>query len=177
MPLTPSFSVSQIFGAQNTVVLTDTSTGSDGSVTTRRAYISTSAGVFLTPANTPTDYTEWDYASPDIEIQCLDKDYAVLIRVQWVDVSGNILYTYTIGSVGLTLYNETYDYQLSQRLTGNPLLINDAAFFENKSKLRVCIDSGNQLISLISDNYAAQQCYDRGTDLRVDGVYNFNANA
>jgi hypothetical protein len=75
------------------------------------------------------------------------------------------------------LYNETFDYQLTQVLTGNPLVINDNNFFPNKSDLRVNIDGGNQAIFFATDLFSAQQCYDRATNLRLGSQYYFNANS
>ena len=74
-------------------------------------------------------------------------------------------------------FNEKFDYGLTQMLTANPMLINDNDFFPHKEELRISIDSGNQAFTLVGDIFAAQQCYDRATELRVNSQYYFNINA
>jgi hypothetical protein len=167
MALSPNFTISQVVGAPSEVVLQDTSTGSDGSITQRRAYLRKADGTFLVPEGTSTEYVPWSYSDSTIAIDALDKDYGLDIIVQWLDVSNVVLYDKTIQS-GLTLYNETYDYGKTQQFSGNPLLINDDGYFERKSQLRTDIDSGNQAISFAGDLFAAQQCYDDATNIRLN---------
>lgn len=176
MPLTPNFSVSQPTGEPSVVTLEDTSTGSDGAISQRRAYLRTSAGVFLVEEGVATEYTPWSYANPTIDIDALDKDYGLYITVEWLDVSNTVLYSKST-LVGLTSFNEDFDYQLTQLLSGNPLLWNDADFWQNKSNLRTEIDSGDQAISRAADIFGAQQCYDRATRLRETSQYSFNGNS
>ncbi len=176
MALTPNFSTSQTKGSPNIIVITDTSTGSDVAITQRRVYLQLDDGSFLVPSGTTTDYIQWSYAESSISIDVLSKDMAINIIVQWLNVSDVVLYTDSELN-GLTLYNETFDYQLTQLLAANPLLVNDNNFFTNKSDLRTEIDSGNQAITLADDINAAQLCYNRATDLRLQSQYVFNANS
>lgn len=170
MALTPNFSVSQTFGLPGIVTLQDTSTGSDPAIVTRRVYLRKDDGTFLTPSGSSTEYISWPYASSSISIDALDKDYAVDIIVQWLDNSSAILYDKT-SLVGLTLYNKTYSYQLTQMLSGNPLLINDNGFFNRKENLREGIESGNEALELAADIFGAQQCYDYATNIRINYAY------
>jgi hypothetical protein len=177
MPLQQNFTCSQTAGLPSKITFTDTSSGSDVAVTQRRIYIQTPAGDFLVEDGTATEYEVWGGfpGTTSIVLDVLLKDWALTLTVQWLDVSGNILYDKTIKS-GFTLYNETFDYQLTQMLSGNPLLINDNRFFELKGEIRTLIDSGNNAIELASDVFGAQQCYNLATDLRVDSEFYFNAN-
>lgn len=167
MAIVPNFSVSQVIGLPSEVVVTDTSTGSDVNITQRRVYLRKPDGTFLVPSGTSTEYVAWAYASSSITIDALDKDYALAITVQWLDVSNTVLYDKTVNT-GLTLYNSTNSYQRTQKLSGNPLLINDDDFWDRKEQLRECIESGNDAISFAADMFAAQQCYDRGTAIRLN---------
>jgi hypothetical protein len=119
------------------------------------------------PTGVSTDYIPWPYADSAITIDALDTDYAFDIVVQWLNVSNAVLYDKTIPS-GLTLYNETYAYRLTQMFSGNPLLINDDDFFGRMSAVRTVIDSGNQAISFAEDIFAAQQCYNYGSNIRIN---------
>lgn len=175
MAFVASCVVSQTEGAPSLIDFSDTSTGTDANITQRRIYIKLSNGTYLVQQGTTTDYEVWALASLTKSLDVLSEDKAAEITVQWLDVSNTVLYVVT-SNYGLTLYNETFDYQLTQRLPGNPLLINDNNFFELKSELRVAIDSGNDTI-LFGDIFGAQQCYNIATKLRANSQYYFNANS
>ena len=177
MALTVNFTATQTLGEPSEINFTDTSTGTDVAVVTRRIFTRTPAGEFLVEDGTATQYEVWgDFPTTTTKtLDVLDKDYATTITVQWLDVSNNVLYDKTLIR-GFTLYNESFDYGLTQLLSGNPLLINDDDFFTNKSDLRTEIDSGNQAIERASDPFGAQQCYDRATNLRLNSQYFFNGN-
>jgi hypothetical protein len=172
--LTPNFSASQEAGEPELIYLTDTSSGSDAAIVSRRITLRKADNTFLVPTgNDSAQYITWALADTTTDVDVLEDDYGVNITVEWIDVSSAVLYTKTI-LYGFTLYGETFDYSLSQRLAANPLLINDNDFFPNKALLRTLIDSGNQAISLASDIAAAQQCYDRANELRNNSQYYFN---
>lgn len=171
-----SFNSTQTIGEESTVTITAVVTGTDVLVTQRRVYLQTDSGEFLVPTGTTTDYVQWAIANSSINIDCLDKDYGLRIVVEWLDVNNVVLYD-DEQYVGLTLYNESFDYSLTQLMAANPLLINDNALWQNKSKLRTFIDSGNNAITFASDLYNAQLCYDAATDLRLGSQYFFNGNS
>ncbi len=173
MPIVPSFAVSQPVGTPEVITFTDDSTGSDGAITSRRVYLRKSDGTYLVPDGTTTSYVAWDYADVEISIECLEKDRALNITVQWLNVSDQILYTDN-EDAGLTSYNEDFDYDLTTTLAANPLLVNDNAFRNNKSDLRTYIDSGDKAITRYGDIVSAQICYDLATALRLSSQYYFN---
>lgn len=165
MPLIPNFSTSQQAGLPSNVIITDTSTGSDAAIFERAVYLVDYAGNYVVPAGTTTNYVLWPLAQTSISINCLTQDTALAITVNWVDSSGVMLYTKTSLS-GFTLYNETFYYSLTQgqAAVGNPsYILQDNAYFQNKSRLRCLIDSGNQAITLGYDITSAQECYDLAT--------------
>ena len=166
MPLVPNFSTSQQAGLPSNVIVTDTSTGSDVAIVERRVYLTNYAGEYLVEStNTTTDYTVWPLAQTSISIDCLTQDTALSITVNWVDVGGVTLYTKTV-LAGFTLYNETFYYSLTQgqAAVSNPsFILQDTNYFNNKSKLRCLIDSGNQSVTLGYDITSAQECYDLAT--------------
>ena len=55
MALVPNFTITQSVGSPNNLVFTDSSTGSDGTITKRRIYIKKSDGTFLVLTGTTTD--------------------------------------------------------------------------------------------------------------------------
>ena len=177
MALTASATAVSVSGEPSNVLFTDTSTGSDGTITSRRIYVSDKDGEFIVVSGTTTEYEVWDYADSSITLDLLTKDMAVKIVIQWLNVSNVVVYDYTISAEGFTEYNSEFDYELTQQMTGNPKLIDDNAFWTNKNKLRTYIDAGNQAILLASDLSNAQLCYDKATELRLSSTYYFNKNS
>ncbi len=172
MPLSPNFVSSQVIGLPADIILTDSSTGSDGAITQRRVYFIQSNGDYLTPAGSSTDYVLWDYADASITIDVLEQDMALNILVQWLDVTNVVLYDKELLNL-FTLYGEQFLYSLTQQQAGNPLLIEDGNFYPNKSQFRTDLDSAVQAVSLAGDQAAAQNCLDRTTEMRNNAQYLF----
>jgi hypothetical protein len=176
MALIPVFTVAQNLGTPSKVTLTDTSTGSDGTITSRRVYVQMWDGTYLVGAGVITEYNTWSYAQSTVLLDILSKSTAVKITVQWLNAS-DVVVVDKIGYYGLTEYSEEFDYGLTQNVASNQRLMNNNNFWYNKSKLRTLIDSGNKAILNYSDIYSAQQCYDQATDLDTDSTYYFNINS
>ncbi len=176
MPIVPKFTVTQSFNSPSNLTFTDTSTGSDVNIASRSIYIEQANGDYIVISGNTNNYTTWYVNDTTATFDILDKDYAVTITVNWLDQNGNVLYT-SANIFAFTNFNEKFDYGLTQMLTANPVLINDNDFFDYKEELRISIDSGNQAFDLAGDLFAAQQCYDRATNLRSNSQYYFNINA
>lgn len=174
MSLIPNFTASQATGSPSEIILTDTSSGSDVAVVSKRAYFSDCYGNFLVETGTSTEYEVWTTNPQTFDV--LTKDYAVKITVQWLDINGDVLYDKSL-NFGFSQYNEDFDYQLTTLMASNPLLIQDNSFYEEKSNLRTFIDAGDKAVTRVSDIYAAQLCYDQATNLRLNSQYYFNANS
>lgn len=167
MPLTPNFSTSQQAGLPSNVIITDTSTGSDVAIVSRRVFLVNYAGEYVVADGTTTNYTPWPLAQSSISIDCLSADAALSVTVNWVDAGGVTLYTKTT-LAGFTLYNLTFYYSLTQgqAAISNPsYILQDNTYFQNKSKLKTLIESGNNAITLGYDITSAQICYDLATNL------------
>lgn len=164
MSLNPSFTTEQNLGASSILILTDTSTGSDGAITERRVYLRKSDGTYLVPSGTSTNYIVWDYADDTISLDVLDKDYALEITVLWVNSGGTTLYS-DDNTFVFTLYAEEFYYGLTQELAGNYPIIADDNYYSNKFRLRTEIDSANNAISIGGDIAASQACLDRAKQL------------
>ena len=173
-----AFTITQISGSPEDIVATSVTAGTDAAVTQRRIYISDSTGTFLVPSGVTTEYNSWALATNPLTISnILSKDMACRFTVQWLDVNDVVLYDSTQDAVGLTLFNESFDYEKTQNIAANPTLVNDNNFMGNKYLLRTYIDSGNQAISLASDLVNAQLCYDAATAMRLSAQYLFNQNS
>lgn len=160
-------------------MFTDGSTGSDGAVTQRRIYIQIPNGTYLVESGTTTEYEVWSGFPGTTTItlsDILDKDYGCRVVVEWLDVNGTVLYNQT-QYIGFTCYNEDFDYEKTQNVASNQLLMNDNNFWVNKSRFRTLIDSGNNAIERASDTSSAQECYDLATEMREDAQFYFNQNS
>jgi hypothetical protein len=162
MPLVPNFTASQFSGTPSVITLTDTSTGSDVAITSRRVYLLQANGTFLVPAGTTTDYVVWDLVDTSIDLDVLSQDSALSITVQWMSSTNTIVTSKTI-SFAFTAYNETFYYGLTESQVANSNLSASTNWYQSKLVLRVEIDSADQAITFASDIYSAQAALNRAT--------------
>ncbi len=172
MALVPNFEASQFSGTPNIITLTDTSTGSDVTITQRRVYLLQSNGTFLVPNGTLTDYVEWDIADATISLDVLSQDTALSITVQWLNVS-NVVVVYKTTSFAFTAYNYTFYYGLTQSQVGNPNIVASTLWYQNKMTLKVELDSAQQAITFASDIFNAQAALNRATYITNNQQYFF----
>lgn len=165
---TPNFSASQTIGLPDEINLTDTSVGSDVLIVTRHVYIQDANGDYLVETGTTTDYEVWDYADSSITLDVLTQDTACNITVQWLSVSGVVLYTKTILyefslNADQFLLNLTLA-QISSNINAAGLSYSKSFYF-NKMKLYVCtLDSANA-VAIGSNIAGSQASLNRGTYL------------
>jgi hypothetical protein len=162
MPLVPNFTASQYSGTPSVITLTDTSTGSDVTIASRRVYLLQANGTFLVPAGNTTDYIEWDLVDTSVSIDVLSQDSALSITVQWVSGLGTVVTSKTT-SFAFTAYNETFYYGLTESQVANSNLTASTNWYQTKLVLRVEIDSADQAITFASDIYSAQAALNRAT--------------
>lgn len=153
MALTPSFTAAPTSNAA-ALILTDTSTGSDGAITDRQVIILNAAGGPL--AGSPFD---WPIAQSSITLTAFQIDQAVNITINWNNSGGTVLYTKSQLYVAVQ-YAEQFYYSLTQQQAATTALniLNDFPYYTNKSKLRLFIDSAIQAISVGADIFSAQFC-------------------
>lgn len=172
MPLVPNFTASQFSGTPSVITLTDTSTGSDVTIASRRVYLLQANGTFLVPAGTTTDYIEWDLVDTSIDLDVLSQDSALSITVQWMSGINTVVTSKTI-SFAFTAYNETFYYGLTESQVANSNLTASTNWYQSKLVLRVELDSANQAITFASDIYSAQAALNRATYISTNQSYFF----
>lgn len=172
MPLSPNFTASQNSGTPNLIFLTDTSTGSDGTITKRRIYLLQSDGTYLVPAGTVTDYIEWALVDVTTSLNVLIQDTALSITVQWLTAS-NVVVANKTTSFAFTAYNETFYYGLTESQVANANLTASTNWYQTKMILRVELDSAYQAISFASDIFSAQAALNRATFISTNQSYFF----
>ena len=172
MPLVPNFTASQYSGTPSVITLTDTSTGSDVTIASRRVYLLQANGTFLVPAGNTTDYILWDLVDTSISIDVLSQDTALSITVQWMSGIDTVVTSKTI-SFAFTAYNETFYYGLTESQVANSNLSASTNWYQSKLVLRVEIDSADQAITFASDIYSAQAALNRATYISTNQAYFF----
>ena len=172
MPISPSFTASQNSGTPNLIFLTDTSTGSDVTITKRRIYLLQSNGTYLVPAGTNTDYIEWALVDTTTSLNVLIQDTALSITVQWL-TAGNVEVASVTTSFAFTAYNETFYYGLTESQVANANLTASTNWYQTKMILRVELDSAYQAISFASDIFSAQAALNRATFINTNSSYFF----
>jgi hypothetical protein len=172
MPLSPNFTASQNSGTPNLIFLTDTSTGSDGTITKRRIYLLQSNGTYLVPTGTVTNYIEWALVDVTTSLNVLIQDTALSITVEWLTAS-NVVVANKTTSFAFTAYNETFYYGLTESQVANANLTASTNWYQTKMILRVELDSAYQAISFASDIFSAQAALNRATFISTNQSYFF----
>lgn len=164
MPLSVNFSVSQSLANPNELTFTDTSTGSDATITTRRIYILDAYGNYLVESGTTTQYEEWAYPiSNTITLDVLTKATTPNITVKWMN-GATVVYELTV-AVAYLLHLYKLGFSLTRSVLSNPPVIQNTDYYLSKIKLIVDIDDAENAISYNSDIVNAQSAADRGTYL------------
>lgn len=174
MSLTQNFSTSQVLGEPGQIIFTDTSTGSDVAVVSRRIYPTDSAGNEVVEDGTATAYEVWSGfpGTTTRTLDLLESDKALSQRVDWVDINGNVLYTKTITPVVYDLYAKTYYLFIIKSQSSNTRLIDSANFFQNLTKLLVSIQEAEDAAELGADILSAQAALNRAKTL-INSPSNF----
>ncbi len=163
MSFVQNFSSSQNSGDITIATITDTSTGTDNTLTGKLIYFQKYDGTYLVPEGTTTDYVYWPIGNSSIDVDILDKDYCLLITVKWFSGS-TVAYTKTILTL-FTGYGDLFLRQLTQAMGATPDLIQNKNFWYNKNKLRVLLDDAAQAVSLLNDQTIATYCLNAAKQL------------
>lgn len=158
MAYVQDFAATQVLGSPSVIYLEDTSTGSDGSITDRRVYITNAAGQYLTAGNSPSAtpvYTTWLLANTTTTIDVLNVDMGLYIRVDWINVSGTVLYTKTT-LYGFYQYTQSFLLQLTKNQSANPGILQDTNYWGDKANLHTLLKDAQNAISPGGDIYSCQ---------------------
>src|SRR5574343_414258 len=161
MAFSPAFTCAQNIQAPSTLVIADTSSGTDSDIVNRRVYITTAYNTYLTEAGsfTTSTYTDWPTPAATLELDILNTYMALNIRIDWCNSGGVALYT-SYNLFCFTLYSNQFYYTLTQLQSTGNLNVNDTVYYTNKEKLKIFIDSANNAVQYASDIYGSQQQLD-----------------
>jgi len=156
MAITPNFSSSESLSTLANVTFTDTSTGADLTLTTRRIYVRLANGNYLTTdgESTTAAYESWDYADAAITLALLTESTTANVTVDWY--AGAVLtYTKTILTIW-DLYDYVFAFELIQSQTATPSIINDQNYYSNFFKFITNIWSAEAAVTYGDDLYSSQ---------------------
>jgi hypothetical protein len=145
MPLVPGVTLGSVnTGATidpSAIIAQDVSTGSDGAIASRQILLYTVQNALAVPA------IPWPLATNPITINPLTQDIGLNSVINWLDGSGNVLYTFPLIQA-YTGYGEQFYYNLIQTETSSPGILQDFNYQNYKATLRNYLDSAVQSISI-----------------------------
>lgn len=161
MPLTPNFSASESLANPNEITLNDTSTGSDGTITTRRVYIRLANGNWLTEAgeSTTVAYESWSYSDSSIVLDVLMQSTACSIEVDWY-AGSTLTYTKTI-EFCFNIYDYLAALEILQGNTSSPDQVQGTNYYNNLMQFVVNIFNQENAITYGGDIYSSQGAMNR----------------
>lgn len=167
MPLTPNFTCSSILGSPSTIVFEDTSTGSNVAIVARRITLQNYLSANIVPSGTTTSYIDWALATNPLTVNILLTDYALSVRVDWIDVSGTVVNIKTIPYV-FQRYNVEFNYSLTYSEANGNASLNSSNWLRGRMALYQSIQDADNAITEASSITDSQAAIDRGTAIRLN---------
>lgn len=166
MAFTGAFTVTQ--NSESTITLTDSSTGSDATITERRIYIYKWDNTTIVPDGTDTDYIVWDISDTTKTLDDIfSRDYAVNIEVDWITATPDPANTYTE-----TVLYDFYWYTMlflcsltAEQQARNPDIFAERNFMFNKFQLYTYVLDSQNAVSLMTNIYLAQRSLDKAYEM------------
>jgi hypothetical protein len=171
MALSPDFTVSQSAITPASVTVTDTSTGSDVTITQRRIYVQTGDVTYLTGDGT-VNYTAWPLVDGSITLDILTQDTAANIRVDWLNVSDVIVETLN-NNYPLCEFGKQFFYYLIQLQGLTPNMYQDLTYSGNLATFWATLNGGINAVEDGNDIAAGQNCFNIETNMQQNQSYFF----
>lgn len=153
MSFVENFTVSQSLGTPSIITFTDTSTGSDVDITSRRIFLLKSDGSYIKDG--ANNYFFWSYNDASIDLDVFNRDYGLYVTVQWLDNLYNPLYIKNI-AIATVAYTKNFINGLTQQETALPNIVGGVNYWDSKAKLQTLVDDADQAIGYGSDYVKAQ---------------------
>lgn len=161
MPLTPNFSSSESLSSNNLITFTDTSTGTDVGLTSRRISILLANGNYLTTAGESATiaYETWAIGDTSVELNLLTKSTTSVVTVDWLTGSA-VTYTKTI-LMEWDLFDYCFLFGLLSAQTSYPARTSNSDYWQNSFKMITNLFQSEQATELMEDIYSSQASLDR----------------
>lgn len=157
MALVPNFTTAESISSPDEITFEDTSTGSDGGLTSRRIYIQLDNNNWLTTAGESTTeaYETWAIGDTTTTLSLLNSSTSATVTIKWMTGS-----TVTYSKVKYQIW-DLYDYlfglELIQAQEATPGIIQDANYYSNFFQFITNIWMAENAISYGDDVYSSQQ--------------------
>lgn len=162
MPLTtPNFSTSESLASNDLVTFTDTSVGSDVSLTSRKIFVRLANGNWLTTAGQSTTSASetWPIADASIQLSLLTSSTTANVTVQWLTGS-TVTYTKTI-LCEWDLYDYVFLYGLLGAQTSSPAKTDTVGYWPNSFAMVTNLFQSEVAVEDMDDLYSSQAALDR----------------
>jgi len=161
MALTPNFTSTQSIASPAQITFYDTSSGVDGTITTRTIFIRLSNGKWLTTAGESSTILgeTWDYADASITLSLLSRSTVANVTVAWYNGSTQV-YTKTILSEW-NFYDYLFLFGLLSAQTSYPAINASTGYWPNSFVMVTNIFQSEKAVELMDDLYSAQKALDR----------------
>lgn len=166
MALTPNFTATESLSSNNLVTFTDTSLGTDLTITTRRIYVVLANGKWLSTGgvqNATSTYMTWSYADSSTIIDLLKQSQAANVTVEWY-AGATLTYTKTI-LIEWNLYQVLFLYSLLSAQTSSPVVNTNQGYWPNSWIFCTNLFESEQAVELMDDLYSAQASLDRNQQI------------
>lgn len=162
MAFSQNFTVAQTSANPAYIIVTDTSTGTDGLIVGRRITIKDSNGDYIVPAGTTTNYIPWPLLDDPISLNVLTQDMAVNIMVEWL-YAGDIPQYELNNNYCLTEFNKQFLYYLIQLQSLTFNVIQDNNYWGNVGTFWTNIIGAINSVAIGDDIFSSQVCLNRAT--------------
>lgn len=166
MAIVPSISVSQSAGTPQNVTVTDTSSGSYGTITKRRIFMSDCLGNYFT-GNGVVNYDDWALANTSVTLTTLTQNTAANILVQWLDNADVVINEYN-NNYPLSQFGKQFFFYLVQLQGLTPGVYQDTNYSGNLALFWANIVGGDNAVTIGNDLSGAQNCYNRATFMQLN---------
>lgn len=166
MPIVPNFTAQESLSSNNLVTFTDTSTGTDLSLTNRRIYVRLANGNWLTTGgvqSTTSAYMDWSYSDVSTIIDLLTNSTTANVTVEWY-AGSTLTYTKTI-LIEWDLYDYLFLYNLLSAQTSSPSVNANQGYWPNSWLMCTNLFESEQAVELMDDLYSSQAALDRNQAL------------
>ena len=174
MALVAAFTATESLANPDEITFTDTSTGTDLTITTRRIYFQLANGNWVDEngdESTTETYIEWDYADSSIVLSLITQSTASDIEVKWMAGSTE---TYSVSEeYGFNLYDYLAGLQLLQGNTSAPEQVQDTNYYSNMCQFIVNIWNEEAAIEYGGDIFSSQGAMNRNQLMILNDDYYF----
>jgi len=162
MPYSQNFTVAQTSANPAYIIITDTSTGTDAFIVSRRITITDSNGDYVVPAGVTTNYIDWPLLDNPISLNILTQDMALNIMVEWLYAGAVVEYDLN-NNYCFSEYNKQFLYYLIQLQSLTYNIIQDNNYWGNVSTFWINIIGAINSVAIADDIFASQVCLNRAT--------------